>query len=112
MPRKRVESTKAKARQRDSTPDTQLAAMIVALTHRIRSNKVGIDALNDIARLFAYEKHFEDVDNRAVHSAINDFNAACIHAYGHVQENVTLRFRKGTVRGEDLQHLYRLPALQ
>lgn len=86
--------------------------MIVALAKKIRRGKVTMAALNDIARYFTYDRSFTDTTDRNVLDAISDLNAACIYAYGHAQEQMILRFRKGTVRSDDLKQLFRLPALQ
>lgn len=92
-----------------ATDNRPLGPSVLALARKIREGNVTYTALCDIARLFAYGKHLTDsMQDRDTSDALRDFADACMATYGSVPENVMLRFKKGTVQGGDLIHLFAL----
>lgn len=88
--------------------DTLLAPMIQKLIDRILNNTVREAQLNEIVRCFTYSADWPDVFDPALNDAITQFDSVCEQRFGRRLNTVSGRFRKGTVRGEDLCGMFHL----
>lgn len=88
--------------------DPSLAPMLERLARKVAMSHVTESELNVVVKVFTYDTRWECAIDVSLRNAITQFERACRIAFGRALPDFTNRVRVGTVRGEDLQHLFSL----